>query len=353
MPSTFMEGQAQAAHPADNGDISYQAAQEMPPPPPFQACVLEAYQPQCEAPGWASNIEMPKKTRPVPPQLSEMELSQAPNSPGPGVPTWTPQVENHEDPVIPEAPCWTPKVASVATSIPAAAPAPDAPTVTHPHVPIGTSMNAYLPEQYDPFELSKRDLCMGSSVGSCVVPPASQPIIAWYRVSFAGGIALRCGPSVDAARTGGMLYQNQTFAVSESFQGLDGRIYLLLADGRGWAFDDAALMPHDPSVVRGRWQAAPVMPDTAAIPYPAMPYTAPPEWEQPLCQEAFDDDASKKRRRRKRGGVKRNKNKRAQEASGLGAKSSSEAEADTDEPPDASGEADSLQSEVENEGVVY
>merc|ERR1712178_230433 len=136
-----------------------------------------------------------------------------------------------------------------------------------------------------------------------------------------------------------------TFAVSESFQGLDGRIYLLLADGRGWAFDDAALMPHDPSVVRGRWQAAPVMPDTAAIPYPAMPYTAPPEWEQPPCQEAFDDDASKKRRRRKRGGVKRNKNKRAQEADGLGDQPLSEA--DTDEPREASLEGDSLNSEVE------
>jgi len=146
-----------------------------------------------------------------------------------------------------------------------------------------------------------------------------------------------------------MLYQNETFAVSESFQGLDGRIYLLLADGRGWAFDDAALMPHDPSVIRGRWQPAPVVPDAAVMPYTPMPCAAPPAWEQPLCQEAFDDDASKKRRRRKRGGVKRNKNKRAQEANGYGAKPLSEAEADTDEPLDASVEGDSLQSDVENE----
>jgi len=147
-----------------------------------------------------------------------------------------------------------------------------------------------------------------------------------------------------------MLYQNETFAVSETLNGLDGRVYLLLADGRGWVFDDSALMPHDPSVVRGRWQPAPqpapVMPDPSVAPvapFPAMPYSAPPAWDQPLCQEAYDEDATKKRRRRKRGGVKRNKNKRAnwQEAD--------LAEADTDEPRDASLEGDSQNSEVEAE----
>lgn len=154
-----------------------------------------------------------------------------------------------------------------------------------------------------------------------------------------------------------MLYQNETFAVTETLNGLDSRIYLLLADGRGWAFDDSALMPHDPSVVRGRWQAAPVMADPPVMPFPAMqdmmqPYAAPQVWEQPLWeQEAFDDDATKKRRRRKRGGVKRNKNKRALEAEIYGAKPLSEAEADTDEPADASLEADSLHSEVEVEGA--
>merc|ERR1719230_724677 len=86
----------------------------------------------------------------------------------------------------------------------------------------------------------------------------------WYRVSFLGGIALRNAPSVDAARTGHMLYQNETFAVRERIQGIDGRVYLLLADYRGWAFDDFALMPHDPSVVRGRWS-----PIDAVAPYPS------------------------------------------------------------------------------------
>lgn len=45
------------------------------------------------------------------------------------------------------------------------------------------------------------------------------------------------------------LCQNATLAVAEEILGADGRVYLRLADGRGWAFDDSALFPHDPSVV--------------------------------------------------------------------------------------------------------
>merc|ERR1711998_499271 len=63
----------------------------------------------------------------------------------------------------------------------------------------------------------------------------------------------RQGPYFDGVRTGAMLVHNEIFAVSEEIQGSDGRLYLCLADGRGWAFDDSALMPHDPSVVRGCW----------------------------------------------------------------------------------------------------
>jgi len=76
----------------------------------------------------------------------------------------------------------------------------------------------------------------------------------WYRVSFVGGVDLRHGPSVEAPRTGEMLCQNATFASAEELLGADQRVYLRLADGRGWAFDDTALFPHDPSVVRGFWQ---------------------------------------------------------------------------------------------------
>merc|ERR1719343_1304777 len=83
---------------------------------------------------------------------------------------------------------------------------------------------------------------------------------AWYRVAFVGGVDLRHGPSVEAPRTGEMLCQNATFAAAEELLGADGRVYLRLADGRGWAFDDTALFPHDPSVVRGFWQPVSLVP---------------------------------------------------------------------------------------------
>jgi len=75
----------------------------------------------------------------------------------------------------------------------------------------------------------------------------------WYRVAFVGGVDLRQGPSVEAPRTGETLCQNATFAAAEELLGADGRVYLRLADGRGWAFDDSALFPLDPAVIRGFW----------------------------------------------------------------------------------------------------
>merc|ERR1712224_864985 len=94
----------------------------------------------------------------------------------------------------------------------------------------------------------------------------------------------------------------------ERIQGLDGRVYLLLADGRGWAFDDSALIPHDPSVVRGRWTPMEAAMELGAA-YPApMPMQY---FEQPLATYGMED-AKKKSSRRKRGGVKHNKNKSAE-----------------------------------------
>jgi len=78
----------------------------------------------------------------------------------------------------------------------------------------------------------------------------------WYRVAYLGGIELRLQPSFLAARTGVVLIQNEVFAVSAEVVGADSRVYLRLADGRGWAFDDSALLPHDPSVVRGYFAPA-------------------------------------------------------------------------------------------------
>lgn len=91
-------------------------------------------------------------------------------------------------------------------------------------------------------------------VGLAAPPPPADHCV-WYRVAYLGGIELRTEPSHWAPRTGITLHQNETFPVSQEVNGADGRIYLLVGDGRGWAFDDAALIPHDPSVVRGAWTA--------------------------------------------------------------------------------------------------
>lgn len=82
---------------------------------------------------------------------------------------------------------------------------------------------------------------------------SSGPVVSWFRVSYLGGLNTRCAPSMEAPLTGFTLPQMETFPVSEEVPGADGRMYLLLADGRGWAFDDSALMPLDPSVKRGNW----------------------------------------------------------------------------------------------------
>lgn len=78
----------------------------------------------------------------------------------------------------------------------------------------------------------------------------------WYRVAFCGGICVRAAPDVDAPRTGLTMPCNEVFAVSEAIQSADHRMYLRLADGRGWVFDDSALFPEDPAVVQGHWAPA-------------------------------------------------------------------------------------------------
>merc|ERR1719329_1187610 len=60
----------------------------------------------------------------------------------------------------------------------------------------------------------------------------------FYQVAFLGGIEVRVAPHFAAPRTGLVLMQGQIFLVSQKLQGEDGRIYLCLADGQGWVFDD-------------------------------------------------------------------------------------------------------------------
>jgi len=100
---------------------------------------------------------------------------------------------------------------------------------------------------------------VGEDLGSSL---PSAPPVSWFRVAYLGGIQVRCAPSVEAPCTGIVLPQNETFPVCEEIPGADGRTYLQLCDGRGWVFDDTALMPHDPSAKRGHWLAA-----TSVIPH--------------------------------------------------------------------------------------
>lgn len=84
----------------------------------------------------------------------------------------------------------------------------------------------------------------------------AQPELMWYRVSFIGGIDVRTGPDVNAPKVGITLPCNHTFAADQYFHGdaQDRRLYLRLADGRGWVFDDSAIYPDNPSVRRGYFQ---------------------------------------------------------------------------------------------------
>merc|ERR1719191_692772 len=91
-------------------------------------------------------------------------------------------------------------------------------------------------------------------------PVVPSPVVAWYRVAYLGGISVRQGPSYVAPKTGATLSCNEIVGVSEEVPSPDGCVYLRLSDGRGWVFDDSALMPQDPSVVRGHWQTGLAVP---------------------------------------------------------------------------------------------
>jgi len=62
------------------------------------------------------------------------------------------------------------------------------------------------------------------------------------------GIMLRKAPDVRSERTYRKLRPSAVFEVSTEEESIDGRRYLKLANGRGWAFDNAALDPGNPSV---------------------------------------------------------------------------------------------------------
>eukprot|EP00746_Dinoflagellata_sp_MGD_P148905 gnl/MRDRNA2_/MRDRNA2_81033_c0_seq3.p1 gnl/MRDRNA2_/MRDRNA2_81033_c0~~gnl/MRDRNA2_/MRDRNA2_81033_c0_seq3.p1 ORF type:complete len:388 (-),score=66.65 gnl/MRDRNA2_/MRDRNA2_81033_c0_seq3:51-1214(-) len=86
--------------------------------------------------------------------------------------------------------------------------------------------------------------------GSGTVDYSEQQNLSWFIVSFVGSLDvffLRHGPDINARCTGFTLLKDEIFSVNQEIASPDGRIYLCLADGRGWAFDDAALTLEDPS----------------------------------------------------------------------------------------------------------
>lgn len=84
--------------------------------------------------------------------------------------------------------------------------------------------------------------------GQFAAPPR-QPTDSVFKVAYQGGIEVRSGP-FNAPLTGLLLRPDEVFSVAAEIPGMDGIVYLCLADGRGWVFDDTELMPFDPSVVR-------------------------------------------------------------------------------------------------------
>lgn len=235
---------------------------------------------------------------------------------------------------IPEAPQWSPKVPFVGGLMhtrpvppPLHTPVSSAPTAPPLQPPLLAPPAPAVPTP-------PRTLPMAHHlVDSKGAPVFSAPMRseALFRVAYMGGVALRQGPYFDGVRTGAMLMYNEIFCVSEEIQGSDGRLYLRLADGRGWAFDDSALMPHDPSVVRGSW--APLSTTSTPSTFASTPASSvwePMEEPMTLLGEVVEEEkeTKKKRRRRKRGGVKRRPKNKIVEAD-----PDPEAEADTDAPP--------------------
>jgi len=232
---------------------------------------------------------------------------------------------------IPEAPQWSPKVPSLGGMMntrpvpqPLHTPVANTPSAPPLQPPVLAPLAPTVPTPV-------RTLPMANHlVDSHGAPVFRTPVRseALFRVAYRGGIALRQVPYFDGARNGATLLHNEIFSVSEEIQGSDGRLYLRLADGRGWAFDDSALMPHDPSVVRGCW--APLSTTSATSTFASTPASSvwePMEEPTTLGENVGEEkETKKKRRRRKRGGVKRRPKNKIAEAD-------PEAEADTDAPP--------------------
>mmetsp|Transcript_11800 Transcript_11800/g.26750 ORF Transcript_11800/g.26750 Transcript_11800/m.26750 type:complete len:594 (-) Transcript_11800:120-1901(-) len=105
--------------------------------------------------------------------------------------------------------------------------------------------------------------------------------VAWYQVAASQGLQLHSEPSICAPRTGAILNANELFPVSEELPNQDGRVYLRLADGRGFAFDDSMLAPQAPSVRKCIFVAAPSQTQLVA----ATTMQSDSQWTQPCYDQ--------------------------------------------------------------------
>lgn len=71
----------------------------------------------------------------------------------------------------------------------------------------------------------------------------------WFKV-ISRAITTRSEPDVGAARTGVELHRGDAFEASAGVVGTDGFVYLQLADGRGWIFNDSRIAPLPPQSPR-------------------------------------------------------------------------------------------------------
>jgi len=70
-----------------------------------------------------------------------------------------------------------------------------------------------------------------------------------YICNSSAGIAIRADPgSVSNPRIGAKVEGKGIFKVSDALMGSDQRMYVKLADNRGWIFDDSSLVPKNPTV---------------------------------------------------------------------------------------------------------
>lgn len=243
---------------------------------------------------------------------------------------WEPAFDDND---VPEAPAWTPKV-EVGGAL-------ESPLVQVQDSPCVSDALAWIPSPSSPAS-AVHHAAVNAAPGAIhnlqVHSWQTRQINSLWRVAHECGVSLRSGPGLDAPFTGCKMEYNEIFQVSEEIQAPYGCVSLRIADGRGWTFDDSALAPNYPSVVRGTWVpvcTSSVTPSSYAIMSPSLQSINPAAMSPSLNEPSADTPRTKHRRSRKRGGVKRNKKKNKKQGTAPGFSSDSGAGAETEIPSDA------------------